>query len=104
MNKRKAPEVLESIVKRWLKQSGLNSGWKKYKIFATWQQLSDQKIIKHTKAKGFKNNVLVVEVDSPIYYFELVNFYKEKLLKELQSLTPEVYIKNIRFVCSAINE
>ena len=104
MRKNKDPEILKPIVKRWLKQSGLNSGWKKYKIFAMWQQLSDKKIIKHTKAKGFKNNVLVVEVDSPIYYFELVNFYKEKLLKELQSLMPGVYIKNIRFVCSTINE
>lgn len=96
----KDPELLGDILKKWVIQVKLNAGWKPFKVFAAWNQIVDEKIKEHVSDVSFARQTLVVEVDSPMYYFELANFEKAILLRKLQENCPEVYVKDIRFVCA----
>ena len=93
------PEIISSIVKRWLKQSGLDSNWQKYKVFSTWNSIIDDDLREHTRPLRFMHYVLEINVDSPTYCFELTNFQRARLLEKLQE-NCDIYVKDIRFFFS----
>ena len=97
--KKEEPEPIEMIIKRWFVQSGLDKDFKKYKVFAAWNQsIDDVKVKEHVYPIRFVAHVLEIGVDSPIYHFELVNFQKKNLLEKVQQ-NCEIYVKDIRFIC-----
>ena len=91
------PEIIARIVERWLKQSGLDSDWQKYKVFAVWNTIIDDAVREHTRPRRFMRQVLEITVDSPTYRFELANFHRSLLLQKLQEQC-DIYVRDIRFV------
>ncbi len=93
------PELLKKVIERWLKRTGLES-WKKYKAFALWNEAikDDENLLKHTFPHRFFSQRLEVLVDSPVHYYELINFRKLEILKKIQDLSENIlYIKDICF-------
>lgn len=99
----KEPEDIGSILKRWMQKFRLDIGWKQFKVFSVWEQITNEDIHRHTKPVSFHNQILDVLVDSPVYGFELRNFRKMSLLKKLQENCTEIYVKDIRFICDGKN-
>ena len=91
------PEIISSIVEKWLRQSGLDSDWQKYKVFAVWNNVIDETVREHTRPLRFIRQVLEVTVDSPTYHFELANFQRPLLLQKIQEQC-DIYVRDIRFV------
>ena len=100
--KKKEPVTIEAALRKWMKEAGLDQGWKKFKVFSAWNQIASEKMQKNTEATRFQRQVLEITVHSPGYYFELVNFQKDSLLKKLQEECKDVFVKDIRFVCSGV--
>ena len=100
--KKQDPEPLKLIVDRWLKKSGLDSGLKKYKVFSAWDQIADDLLKKHTYPIRYVRQVLDISVDSPSFYFELMNFRKRELLEKIQGVS-SLYIKDIHFICGKVD-
>lgn len=95
-----APEALAEILKGWVAQIRLGGGWQQYKVFIVWEQITDEKTREHTTPLSFAKQVLKIKVDSPAHYFELANFKKTVLLKDIQDRCPDVYVGDIHFIFS----
>lgn len=94
---------LKKALQNWMHQVGLDSSWEKFRIIAIWNQVAEDKVLKHTKPLRFHTNVLEISVDSPAIYFELVNFKKRFLVEKLRKNCLDdlgIFIEDIRFICS----
>ncbi|MFA5011741.1 MAG: DUF721 domain-containing protein [Ignavibacteria bacterium] len=71
------------------------------KIFNVWKECVGETISKFATPSGIKNNKLLVNVENPVWRFELNNRKEEiikKLNSELQGIKSKTLIKEIVFV------
>ncbi len=93
------PEMLKDILDRYLQKIGLHLSAHYFKITTVWNEQVEEKIKQHARPISFHNQVVEIMVDSSVYYFELMNFHKQALLKSLQYHCSEITISDIRFIC-----
>ena len=62
-----------------------------------WKKAAGKKIGAHTRPRSLYKKTLVVEVDSPAWFYELNTNHKQRLLGELQGLLGKERIKKILF-------
>jgi len=70
------------------------------KITKLWSRLLDPKVIKHAKPTGFEKGILTVNVDSPVWMFQL-SFKRQEILTALQKEFKE--ISAIKFRIGRLN-
>ena len=80
------PQVIESISQKKPEAQS--------KLQRIWQSIVGEKSGQHTVIGGFKDNALLVLVDSPAYLFQM-NLKKRKFLEQLKEEFPE--LKEINF-------
>ena len=69
-------------------------------IFDAWPRIVGNKEIGHTKLEGFKDETLLVNVDSSAWLYQM-NLKKKKILEDLQKGFPKV--KKIYFKLGKTN-
>ena len=69
-------------------------------IFDAWPRIVNNKEASHTKLEGFKEETLLVNVDSSAWLYQM-NLKKKKILEDLQKDFPKV--KKIYFKLGKIN-
>ena len=85
-----------AIVPRLLRDLGLEAGVVGWQAVAVWPDLAGARIARRTRATGFRDGVLNVEVEGSAWAYEL-EFLKHRFLKELQRrLGP--HVRELRFV------
>jgi predicted nucleic acid-binding Zn ribbon protein len=107
MKKREAVQiknVVESVIRKLEKRaSSLASElkapgrWDEENALREWERAAGKKISLHTRASRIKDAVLIVNVDSSNWLFELQTKHKARILKKLKKNTRLPEIKDIKF-------
>jgi hypothetical protein len=83
------PDLIKNIIPEVIeKLSGGNPEWQSSLIRA-WEAATDNKAKKHARIAGFRKGKLLVNVDSPVWMFQL-SFKKPELLRKLQKDFPDL--------------
>ena len=80
-----------------LHQLGLADGVAGWRAVEGWSMAVGPRIASHTRALGFQDGALTVEVEGSAWQFEL-GFLKRRLLKELQRRMGSARVRELRFV------
>ena len=95
--RRRGPERIDSILARFLAQSGLLDGDKHQKIREAWQDVASDEVASLTKVLSFRGGTLTVGVESAPLYQELETFQSEELLRGLRERLRGVHVERLRF-------
>ncbi len=95
--KKVKPELIKVILNKVVNDLDNKISFKNNQVLDVWLTEADERIKKHTNPVGFINKVLIVEVDSSGWLFEIERRYKKDILKKLKSIIGEEEIDNIRF-------
>ncbi len=98
----KEPESVCDIMARWLKKQNFGGEQKRYVAFQSWEQISDECLKKHTRPFRFTGRSLEILVDSAPFCFELKNFRKRELLEKLKTVSGDLEISEISFICQRV--
>jgi hypothetical protein len=83
------PDAIKNIIPGVMgRLSAGNPEWQN-SLTRSWQAAIDKKAQKHTAIAGFKNGKLLINVDSPVWLFQL-NLRRPQMLKSLQRDFPEL--------------
>jgi predicted nucleic acid-binding Zn ribbon protein len=85
-----------AIVPRLLRDLGLERGVVGWQAVEAWPEIVGPRIARRTRAAGFHEGVLRVEVEGSAWAFEL-EFLKRRFLKELQQRLGS-HVRELRFV------
>ena len=88
-------DSLGSVLKKYLKKSGLNSRLKHPELYTVWQKALGRSG-EHTQIVGVRSGKLEVEVDSAALLQEL-EFQRHLLLKVLQAEVASPFVTAIQF-------
>lgn len=95
------PERVSSILKRVLKAAGIASIADRDRVAKTFYSCLPKRFAKHVEVVCYRNNILTVAVDSSTLCYDLSNFHRERLLKDVRQNVPnEIFVRDIRFVVS----
>ena len=103
MSKHK-PEPIKNTVQDIIKQLKKKGLVEEDDIIKRWKKAAGKKINAHTKPVIIKDSVLIVNVESSGWLFELQTKYKNKLLKKIKKNTKRPKIENIRFRLGEIKD
>lgn len=83
------PDLIKNIIPGVIeKLSSGNPEWQN-SLTRAWETAADSKAKKHTRIAGFRKGRLLVNVDSPVWIFQL-SFKKTELLRKLQKEFPDL--------------
>ena len=85
-----------AIVPRLLRDLGLESGVVGWKAVEAWPEIVGPRIARRTRAAGFHDGALRVEVEGSAWAYEL-GFLKRRFLKELQRRLGS-HVRELHFV------
>ena len=91
------PEILETILRRWLKKNGLDSSLGRVEIDRCWSETVGGEIAERTRIVDLRGGTLVVEVDSAPLLGELSAYYREEIMRSLRQREGFPNLQNIRF-------
>ena len=94
--KKAGPESIGIILNKGVSNLDNKTSFKSKQVLDIWLTEADERIKKHTNPVNFVNKVLIVEVDSSGWLFEIERRYKKKILKKLKSIVGEEEIEDIR--------
>ena len=86
----------QAIVPRLLRDLGLERGMVGCRAIETWAEIVGPRIARRTRAVGFHEGVLQVEVEGSAWAYEL-EFLKRRFLKELQKRLG-AHVREVRFM------
>ena len=86
-----------SILSGLLHHLGLANGVEGWRAVDVWAEAVGPRIARRTRALGFQDGVLMVEVEGSAWQYEL-GFLKRRLLKELQRRLGSARVRELRFV------
>lgn len=99
------PEHIGSILRRVLKAAGITSIVDRDKVARTFYSCLPKRFEKHVEVVSYRDNVLTVEVDSNTLWYDLSNFHRERLLRDVRRNVPDdIFVRDIRFVVSKKRE
>lgn len=83
------PDLIKNIIPNVIeKLSSGNPEWQS-NLSHAWDVAIDSKAKKHTRITGFYKGKLLINVDSPVWMFQL-SFKKSELLRKLQKDFPDL--------------
>jgi predicted nucleic acid-binding Zn ribbon protein len=86
----------QTLVPRLLRDLGLEAGVAGWRAVEAWPEVAGPRIAQRTRAAGFRDGVLHVEVEGSAWAYEL-EFLKRRLLGELQQRIGR-HVRDLRFV------
>lgn len=91
------PEILEVILRRWLKKINLNATLGRVEIDRCWEDTVGVEIAERTRVVDLKGGTLIVEVDSAPLLGELSAYYREEIIQSLCQSEDFPNLRDIRF-------
>jgi predicted nucleic acid-binding Zn ribbon protein len=93
-------EKIGIILKEALKRSGFEKRLMEFQIFLNYDSLVGENIARVSRPVFFRNEVLFIGVESPIWSHQL-HFLKRDIIEKLNSSLRQPLIKDIKFqICS----
>ncbi|MFZ5800033.1 MAG: DUF721 domain-containing protein [Candidatus Omnitrophota bacterium] len=89
------PDSLRNILPGVLERLAGAGGGTENRWGRAWEEAADAGAKRHTAVAGFSKGRLLVNVDSPVWAFQL-NFKKNELLKRLKARYPDLVAINFR--------
>jgi predicted nucleic acid-binding Zn ribbon protein len=86
----------QTLVPRLLRDLGLEAGVVGWRAVEIWPEVAGSRIAHRTRATGFRDGVLHVEVDGSVWAYEL-EFLKRRFLEELRQRVGS-HVRDLRFV------
>ena len=93
----KGPEVLEDILRRWLKENSLDTTLGRAQLESCWKDTVGDEVAERTRIVDLRGGTLVVEVDSAPPLGELSSYYREEIMSSLRQSEGFPNFQNIRF-------
>ena len=93
----KGPEVLEDILRRWLKENSLDTTLGRAQLERCWKDTVGDEVAERTRIVDLRGGTLVVEVDSAPLLGELSAYYREEIMSSLRQSEGFPNFQNIRF-------
>ena len=93
----KGPEVLEDILRRWLKENSLDTTLGRAQLENCWKDTVGDEVADRTRIVDLRGGTLVVEVDSAPLLGELSAYYREEIMSSLRQSEGFPNFQNIRF-------
>ncbi len=90
-------DSLAGILPRLLKDLGLEDDAAGWRVVAEWPALAGERIAKRTRATGFREGVLTVEVEGSAWMHEL-GFLKRELVRRANRTLGADVVREVRFV------
>ena len=91
------PEVLEDILRRWLKENSLDTTLGRAQLEKCWKDTVGDEVAERTRIVDLRGGTLVVEVDSAPLLGELSAYYREEIMSSLRQSEGFPNFQNIRF-------
>ena len=88
---------LKKALDSYFKKNNLKEKIEQHNIHIIWEELAGKKISNITKVEKIKNNILFIKTKNSAWRSELT-FQKEKLKKQIIEKSPNIKIKDIRFI------
>jgi predicted nucleic acid-binding Zn ribbon protein len=93
----KAMTNISAVLNDIYKKAGIEKPIEQHKAFMYWDDIVGVNIKKVAQPKKIENDILIVEVDSPVWRNELM-FLKQNILQKLNQKLKGERIKEIRFL------
>lgn len=92
--KKREPESIEEVLKKTIRDIEKRQGrLTEEDVQRAWAAAAGEKAAKHTKIKSLRKAMLIINVDSPVWIYQL-NTEKEKLEKRLnRQIKKDTFIK-----------
>ena len=90
-------EALSGVLTRALRRLGLEDELKGWQVVDDWPHLVGPRVARHTRAVGFKEGTLRVEVEGSAWMHEL-SFLKHDLVRKIQRDLGTNRVRDVRFV------
>jgi predicted nucleic acid-binding Zn ribbon protein len=90
-------EAISGVLSRVLRQLGLESELKGWRAVEDWDELVGPRLSRHTRAVGFRQGTLRVEVDGSAWMHEL-GFLKRDLISRINQRLGSELVRDVRFV------
>ena len=94
------PDSVGNIVAQVLEEIKKKKG-KEVNIVDAWKEVAGRKTLRHTRPATFKAGVLVVDVESASWLYEL-NISKPHLLRKMKKKFSDGSLRELRFRLGAI--
>lgn len=93
----KGPEILEVILRRWLKKHNIDATLGRDEIDRCWEDTVGIEIAGRTRVVDLRGGTLVVEVDSAPLLGELSAYYRKEIIQSLRQSVDFPNLRDIRF-------
>ena len=90
-------EAVSGVLSRVLRQLGLESELKGWRAVEEWHELVGPRVSRHTRAVGFRQGTLRVEVEGSAWMHEL-GFLKRDLISRINQQLGSYLVRDVRFV------
>ena len=90
-------EPVSGVLSRVLQQLGLEQDMRGWQAVGEWERLVGPRVARHTRAVGFRDGTLQVEVEGSAWMQEL-GFLKRDLVRKINQHLGTPYVKDVRFV------
>jgi len=89
-------EPLAKVLSRVLRQSGLEADVRGWRAVEEWPEAVGPRVANHTRAVGFRDGTLRVEVEGSAWMHEM-GFLKRDLIRNLNRRLGDELIRDVRF-------
>lgn len=85
------------VLSRVLRQTGLEAEVRGWQAVQDWEELVGPRLARHTKAVGFREGTLRVEVEGSAWMHEM-GFLKRDLIRRLNERLGDALVRDLRFM------
>jgi len=89
-------EPLAHVLARVLRQAGLENDVRGFEAVGEWPEAVGPRVAKHTRATGYRDGVLRVEVEGSAWMHEM-GFLKRDLIRNLNRRLGAALVRDVRF-------
>jgi len=90
-------EALRGVLGRLIKRLGIEDELQGWKAVEDWERVVGPRVARHTRAIGFEQGVLRVEVEGSAWMHEL-GYLKQELIRAVNRELGAARVRDIRFV------
>ena len=85
------------VLARVLRQTGLETEVRGWQAVQDWEEMVGPRLARHTKAVGFREGTLRVEVEGSAWMHEM-GFLKRDLIRRLNERLGDALVRDLRFM------
>lgn len=95
--RRSKAEQVGDIVRMFMRQEGLETPYNEYRILSSWEEVMGEGIIRYTGEKYIKNQILFVQILSPVLKNDLM-MGRANIVRRLNEKVGSHVISDIKFI------